>query len=57
MGCTAGMDGKAGRKSLPPPGVQQITYIMHRAKCAVSINGHMGVFTDDDITTTRKGLS
>jgi roadblock/LC7 domain-containing protein len=52
------MDGIAGRKSLPPPpGVQQITFIMHTAKCAVSINGHMGVFVDDDITTIRKGLS
>jgi hypothetical protein len=51
------MDGIAGRKSLPSPAVQQITSIMHTAKCAVSINGHVGVFVDDDITTTRKGLS
>jgi hypothetical protein len=58
MGCTAGMDGKAGSKSLPSPAVQQITSsIMHTAKCAVPINGHVGVFVDDDITTTRKGLS
>jgi hypothetical protein len=47
----------SGQKIPALPGVQQITFIMHTAKCAVSINGHMGVFVDHDITTTRKGLS